>query len=152
MGRYLREFSLGERFETRARTITEHDIHQFAQFTGDWNPVHIDAATAEAQHGGRIAHGPMFPGIAFGLLSQFNLVEGSVIALKDMAWEFLAPVHIGDTVRVAMEVTSISPHPSRPDRGRIGMRIDVLSQRDVIVNKGTATIVVQTGEGETRNG
>ncbi|MGD1924532.1 MAG: MaoC family dehydratase [Paracoccaceae bacterium] len=152
MGRYLKEFRTGERFETRSRTITEHDIHQFAQFTGDWNPVHIDAVTAQAQHGGRIAHGPMFPGIAFGLLSQFNLVEGTVIALKNIGWEFLSPVHIGDTIRIAMEVTSVSLHPTRSDRGRVGMRIDVLNQRNDMVNKGTATIVVQTGEGETRNG
>lgn len=152
MGRYLKEFRVGERFETRARTITEYDIHQFAQFTGDWNPVHIDELTAQAEHGGRIAHGPMFPGIAFGLLSQFNLIEGTAVALKDLTWEFLAPVHIGDTVRLVMEVTSISPHPKRADRGRVGYRMEFLNQRNEVVNRGTATAVMQTGEGDTQNG
>ena len=152
MGRYLKDFQVGERFETRARTITEYDVHQFAQFTGDWNPVHIDEVTAQAEHGGRIAHGPMFPGIAFGLLSQFNLVEGTVVALKDMSWEFLAPVHIGDTVRVVMEVVSVSPHPKRTDRGRVGYRMEFLNQRNETVSRGTATTVMQTGEGDTQNG
>ena len=152
MGRYLKDFHVGERFETRARTITEYDIHLFAQFTGDWNPVHIDEITAQAVHGGRIAHGPMFPGIAFGLLSQFNLSEGTVVALKDMTWEFLAPVHIGDTVRLVMEVTSVSPHPNRTDRGRVGYRMEFLNQRGEVVSRGTATTVMQTGEGDTEDG
>ncbi|MEM7212496.1 MAG: MaoC/PaaZ C-terminal domain-containing protein [Pseudomonadota bacterium] len=152
MGRYLRDFRVGERFETRARTITEYDIHQYAQLTGDWNPVHTDEVTAQREHGGRIAHGPLFPGIAFGLLSQFNLIEGTAVALKDLTWEFIAPVHIGDTVRLVMEVTSVSPHPKRTDRGRVGYHMKFLNQRNEVVNHGTATAVMQTGEGETQDG
>ena len=146
MGRYLHQFQVGERFETRRRTITEADIHQFAQFTGDWNPVHVDETTAAPMFGTRIAHGPMFPGIAFGMLTQFDLVEGTVVALKDLAWEFTAPVRIGDTIRVVMEVLSVSPHPARSDRGRVSMKLDVYNQDETLVNHGRATIVMQTGE------
>lgn len=152
MGRYLKDFQVGERFETRARTITETDIVQFAQFTGDWNPVHIDEVTAQREHGGRIAHGPMFPGIAFGLLSQFNLIEGTAVALKDLTWEFLAPVHIGDTVRLLMEVTAVSPHPKRADRGRVSYRMEFVNQRNEVVNRGTATAVMRTAQGDTSDG
>ena len=146
MGRHLSAFVPGERFETRGRTITEADIHQFAQFTGDWNPVHVDETVARPMFGTRIAHGPMFPGIAFGMLTQFDLIEGTVVALKNLAWEFTAPVRIGDTIRVVMEVTSVSPHPARNDRGRVGMALKVINQNDEIVNHGTATLVMQTGE------
>jgi len=146
MGRYLNDFTVGERFESRRRTITEFDIHQFAQFTGDWNPVHVDETTAGPQHGGRIAHGPMFPGIAFGLLSQFDLIEGTAVALKDLAWEFKAPVKIGDTIRVVVEITSVSPHPTRTDRGRVAMKLDVYNQDNILVNHGSATVVMQTGD------
>ena len=146
MGRLFKDFATGERFETRSRTITEADIHQFAQFTGDWNPVHVDETVAVVAHGGRIAHGPMFPGIAFGMMAQHDLIEGTAIALKNIAWEFLVPVHIGDTIRINAEITVTSPHPSKPDRGRVGFALDVLNQRDEVVNRGTATIVVKTGE------
>ena len=146
MGRYLHQFQVGERFETRRRTITEADIHQFAQFTGDWNPVHVDETTAAPMFGTRIAHGPMFPGIAFGMLAQFDLIEGTAVALKDLAWEFKAPVKIGDTIRVVAEVTAVSPHPARSDRGRVAMKLDVFNQDETLVNHGTATVVMQTGE------
>lgn len=144
MGRYFNDFHVGETFRTRGRTITEADIHQFAQFTGDWNPVHVDETVAGPLHGGRIAHGPMFPGIAFGMLRQFDLIEDTVIALKDLGWEFLAPVHIGDTIRVEAEIAETSPHPHKYDRGRVAFRLAVLNQNNKIVNRGTATLVMQT--------
>lgn len=148
MPRYFNEFNLGETFRSRGRTITESDIHQFAQFTGDWNPVHTDETVAEPLFGGRIAHGPMFPGIAFGLLSQHDLIDGTAIALKDLSWVFEAPVRIGDTIHVEASVASLSPHPKRVDRGRVGFEISVVNQDGQRVNKGSATVVVQAYTGE----
>ena len=149
MARYFNDFRTGDTFRTRGRTITEGDIHQFAQLTGDWNPVHTDQTFAEPLHGGRIAHGPMFPGIAFGMLSQHDLIDGTAIALKDISWSFHAPVHIGDTIRISAEITETSPHPSKPDRGRVVFAVTVLNQHETIVNKGSATLVMQTRpEGE----
>ena len=152
MGRYLEDFAQGERFTSRGRTITEADIHQFAQFTGDWNPVHVDATVADTAHGGRIAHGPMFPGIAFGLLAPFDLIEGTAIALKDIAWSFAAPVHIGDTIHVEAEITGVSAHPKALDRGRISMALIVRNQSGTVVNHGTATIVIKTRKGNQTHG
>lgn len=146
MGRYLNDFAVGQRFETNGRTITQADIHAFAAFTGDWNPVHVDETVAAPLFGGCIAHGPMFPGIAFGMLRQFDLIEGTVIALKDMAWSFEAPVRIGDTVRVMAEVAAVSPHPVKQDRGRVALALDVVNQDGKTVNRGTATLVLQTGQ------
>ena len=146
MGRLFSEFREGEVFETRGRTITEADIHQFAQFSGDWNPVHIDETHAAPLFGTRIAHGPMFPGIAFGMLSQHDLIDGTAIALHGLDWRFTAPVRIGDTIQVRAEVETCSPHPERADRGRVGFRIEVRNQNDEIVNHGHATVVIQTGE------
>lgn len=146
MGRYLNEFTVGEVFRTRGRTITEADIHQFAQFSGDWNPVHVDRTVAEPQWGARIAHGPMFPGIAIGMLTPFDLSEGTTVGLRELSWEFVAPVREGDTIRVEMEITSVSPHPKRRDRGRVGMQFTVTNQDGEVVNRGRTVAVILTGE------
>ena len=146
MGRYLKEFTVGKIFESRGRTITEADVVQFAQFSGDWNPVHVDQTVAEPMFGARIAHGPMFPGIAIGLMAPFDLAEGTAIALKSMTWEFTAPVRIGDTVRAVCEITSVSPHPTKRDRGRVGFKYTLINQDGVTVNHGTTVAVMQTGE------
>ena len=81
---------LSSYLDSEVDTITEADIHQFAQFSGDWNAVHVDETVAAPMFGNRIAHGPMFPGIAMGMLAQFDLIEDTAIALKDLSWEFLA--------------------------------------------------------------
>jgi acyl dehydratase len=145
MGRYFGEFRVGERFETHGRTIGEADVLGFAALTGDWNPVHVDATVATPLHGGRIAHGTMMPGLAWGMLRSHNLIEGTVVALKSLEWEFLAPVRIGDTLRVTAEVSALSPHPSEP-RGRVTFVLGVLNQHGDIVNWGTCVLVMQQRE------
>ena len=142
MGRRFDEFRVGERWETHGRTIGEADILSFAALTGDMNPVHVDETVAAPLHGGRIAHGPLFPGLAWGMLRSHDLIDGTVIALKSLDWEFVAPVRIGDTVRVVAEVAALSPHPRAP-RGRVTFKLAFVNQRGETVNRGRATLVMQ---------
>ena len=142
MGRWFDDFRLGDRWETHGRTIAEADLHGFAALTGDWNPVHVDETVAAPQHGGRIAHGTLFPGLAWGMLRQHDLIDGTVVALRAIDWEFLCPVRIGDTVRVAAEVAAVSPYPQAP-RGRVTFALAFVNQRGETVNRGRATLVMQ---------
>ena len=147
MGRFFDQFRLGECWETHGRTIAEADIHAFAALTGDWNPVHSDETVAGPLHGGRIAHGTLMPGLAWGMLRSHDLIDGTVVALKSLEWEFLAPVRIGDTVRVTAEVAALSPHRQAP-RGRVTFALAVANQRGETVSRGRATLVMQKqGEG-----
>ena len=142
MGRRFDEFRQGDRWETHGRTIGEADIVAFAALTGDWNPVHVDETVATPLHGGRIAHGTLMPGLAWGMLRSHDLIDGTVVALKSIDWEFLAPVRIGDTVRVTAEVAALSPHPRAP-RGRVTFALAFVNQRGETVNRGHATLVMQ---------
>lgn len=143
MGRYFEEFALGEIFETYSRTITEADLVNFAGMTGDNNPLHMDEEFAAATpFGGRIAHGPFFVGLTFGLLSQFDLLERTVMALRRVNWQFDGPVKPGDTVRVRAEVTGLKENPSKADRGNLSMEVKVLNQRDEEVQSGSFTAVM----------
>lgn len=146
MGRWFEEFRVGDSFDSHGRTLSEADVTAFAALTGDWNPVHADETVAAPLHGGRIAHGTLFPGLAWGMLRQHDLIDGTVVALKALEWEFLLPVRIGDTVRVRAEVTAVSPHPEAA-RGRVSFALAFLNQRDQTVNKGKATLVMQKRRG-----
>jgi acyl dehydratase len=143
MGRVFDEFEIGQRFVTPGRTITEADIVAFSGLTGDYNPVHTDEVFAAASDfGSRIAHGPMGIGIAFGLASRLDLIDGTVVALLGVTWDFKAPMRPGDTIRALISVTGKRP-VKNPAFGLIEWAIDIVSQRDEVLQGGTARLMMR---------
>ncbi|MEP9355228.1 MaoC/PaaZ C-terminal domain-containing protein [Xanthobacter sp. KR7-65] len=143
MGRVFGEFEVGQRFVTPGRTITEADIVGFACLTGDFNPVHCDEEFArQTPFGGRIAHGPMGIGMAFGLASRLDLIDGTVVALLGVAWDFKAPVRPGDTVRA--EITVSEARDVRdPELGLVGLAFNMLDQNGTLVQSGSARLLMR---------
>jgi acyl dehydratase len=143
MGRVFDEFEIGQRFVTPGRTITEADIGGFAGLTGDYNPVHTDETFAAASDfGSRIAHGPMGIGIAFGLASRLDLIDGTVVALLGVNWDFKAPMRPGDTIRTLIGITGKRP-VKNPDLGLIEWAIELVSQRDELLQSGSARLLLR---------
>lgn len=143
MGLYFEDFAVGNVYETPARTLTGTDIGDFATLTGDYNPLHTDEAfAAKSMFGGRIAHGPMMVGMAFGLLSRIDLIDGTVLALKAIEWSFDAPLRAGDSVHVRATVTEARPSRTHADRGTVVLAIEIVRQDEVIAQTGKATVIM----------
>ena len=141
-GRYFEGFAVGERFVTRGRTITETDIVAFAALTGDYNPLHVDAEFGKTtQFGERIAHGMLGASYAVGLIAALGLTEGTVIAIVHMAWDFTAPIRIGDTIHVDQTVKSMR-ETKKADRGIIIFEVNLINQRGEVVQKGERVLLV----------
>jgi acyl dehydratase len=142
--RYFEDVEVGFRFETPCRTVTEADLAAFAGVSGDFNPLHTDAVFAAGTiYGERIAHGALVLSLATGLRQRAGLFDGTLLGLLEIrSWRFTAPVRIGDTIRVRNEVTELRPS-SKPDRGVMVQRIEVLNQHDDIVNDGTFVMLLQ---------
>lgn len=143
MGRTYEEFEVGQRFDTPRRTVIEADISSFAGLTADFNPVHMDEVFA-AQSGfkGRIAHGPMIVGMAFGLASRADVMDGTVLALLEIGWTFIKPVRPGDTISAVFTV--LEKRSTRaPDRGVVTLQIEVFNQDGEVAQTGTAKALVQ---------
>lgn len=115
MGRYFEDFAVGETFVTRARTITEADVVQFAALTGDFTYLHVDAiAAAATPFGQRIAHGALIYSYSIGLTTQLNLLEGTVIAFYGLdRLRSVKPTFLGDTIHVEKIVVALE----RKDKG-----------------------------------
>src|SRR5438128_1961654 len=143
MGRFYEQFEIGQRFETPRRTITEADIVAFAGLTADFNPLHVDEVFASAtDFGGRIAHGPMVIGMAFGLASRIGLLDGTALGLLTAEWEFHEPVRAGDTL--CADVTVVDKRlTKKTDRGVVELRFEIRNQSGTVVQTGTAKILVR---------
>jgi len=69
LDRYFDQLAVGDVFSgTRGRTITDTDLALFSAVSGDWSPLHNDAAfAATGPFGARIAHGLLLISMMTGL-------------------------------------------------------------------------------------
>lgn len=141
-GLYFEEFEEGLELETRARTVTETDIVNFAGVSGDFNPMHTNAVFAEGtQFGTRVAHGLLGLSIASGLSYQMGFLEGTVLAFTGVEWKFRAPIFIGDTIRAHVKVTRRRAM-KKAGGGFVTFSVRILNQNDEVTQKGEWTILV----------
>ena len=141
-GLYFEEFEVGLELETRGRTITEADIVNFAGLSGDFNPMHTDAAfAASTPFGQRVAHGLLGLSVASGLAYQMGFLEGTVLAFTGLEWKFRDPVFIGDTIRVTVKITNLRAMKAAGG-GFVSFEVKVLNQNDKVTQKGEWTVLV----------
>ncbi|GAC1462477.1 MAG: MaoC family dehydratase [Chloroflexota bacterium] len=117
------------------KTITEADVVLFAGLTGDTNPLHIDAEYArQSRFGQRIAHGMLTAGLISTVIGTKLPGPGAIYMRQTL--EFMAPVHIGDTVTATGTIASW-------DGGKGPMTIDTVcsNQRHEEVLRGQACIL-----------
>jgi acyl dehydratase len=140
---YFEEFEAGQRVVTAGRTVTEADVVAFAGISGDFNQIHTDSQLASGTpFGQRIAHGLLVTAIASGLTVQTGIIEGTVIAFREITdWKFVKPVFFGDTVHVEAEVIETKPF-RRLGGGMVAIELNVKNQADETVIKGTWTFLV----------
>ena len=130
-------------FISSSRTITESDIVSFAGLSGDYNQIHTDVEFSKTTpFGQRVAHGLLVTSIASGLIAQSGLLEGTVIAFREINnWKFTRPTFIGDTVHVVTEVIGTKAL-RRLGGGAVVILVDVKNQNDETVMKGKWTALM----------
>lgn len=145
--RYLSEFSVGEKFTTLSRTVTETDVVLFAGITGDNNPIHTDKDYAESlPFKSRIAHGLLGAGIATGLWGRMGLVDGSAIAALSTEWSFVGAIKVGDTIHCEVEVLETKRSSSKPDRGILNIGYKIINQDNQICQTGSMATMMYWSE------
>ncbi|MEK6754410.1 MAG: MaoC/PaaZ C-terminal domain-containing protein [Chloroflexota bacterium] len=142
-GLYFEEFTVGQSIKTAGRTISEDAIFSFAGLTGDFNQIHTDAAFAsKTQFGQRIAHGLLGMSVAVGLIMQTGLLEGTVLAFREIQeWRFVKPFFIGDTVHAVLTIAETKALP-RIGGGSLIASVEARNQNDEVCQKGTLNLLM----------
>ena len=130
--RHFDDLQIGESLLTARRTITEADIVNFANLSGDHFYAHVDKiGAAESFFGERVAHGYFVVSAAAGLFVDPGV--GPVIANYGMEnLRFIEPVKIGDTIQVRLTCKrkTAKPQKTAEDRpvGVVEWAVEVLNQ------------------------
>lgn len=128
------EISIGQK-ASYSHTLTENDITLFAAVSGDVNPVHLDAEyAATTMFKERIAHGAWTGAIISAALALELPGPGTIYLGQSLS--FRAPVKIGDTITVTLEVTD-----KRDDKRIVTLDCTATNQHGKKVATGTAEVM-----------
>jgi acyl dehydratase len=130
--------SVGQRFRTGERAITDTDVMVFSALTGDWHPQHCDAEwAARSAFGGRIAHGMLTISLAVGLVA---LDPELVLALRRVGEVvFKRPVRLEERIRVEGEISALTPVDEHA--GLVNFSWAVRNQEDALVCRARVEVL-----------
>ncbi len=135
---HFEDFEPGQVYELGTRLVTESEIVAFAR---EWDPqpFHIDPEAAkESAFGGLIASG--WQTGAMWMRMYVDTMLGSAArgspGIEELRW--LAPVRPDDTLSGRLTVLEATPSATRPDRGTIRIRGEMVNQDGVTVMSMTS--------------
>lgn len=143
--KYLEDYPAGFAAEFPAFTVSDAEILEFAR-RFDAQPFHVDAAAAaRSQFGGLIASG--FHTCA---LAMKSLVDGGFFGesgmgspgLDEIRWR--QPVRAGQSLRVRTVVLETTRSRSKPDRGVVRHRVELLNDKNETVMSYIAMSIFPT--------
>lgn len=115
--------------------ITDKMVRQFAEMSGDFNPIHLDDEYAKTtRFGRRIAHGMILGALISRSLNE-KIGGGGVYLAQNL--KFVNPVFIDDTVTIELTITGL-----RKEKGIA--TVDTIAKKTTgeIVGKGEAIIMM----------
>jgi len=145
--KYFEDLEPGESLTTDKRTVTEQDIEDFAELSGDHFYAHTDPeAAARSLFGKIVAHGYFVLSATAGLFVHPD--EGPVMlnyGLENL--RFLAPVAPGDTIQAKLIVKRKNVRQKKADDkfpfGVVYWDVEVNNQNDEMVAEYTILTLVK---------
>ncbi len=108
---FFEDLSLGMT-ECLSHTVQPAEVAEFAELTGDRNPIHLsEEYAAHTQFQSRIAHGLYTASLISAVLGTRLPGPGAIYVSQTL--NFRAPVHIGDTVDVSVTIAELVPDRHR---------------------------------------
>lgn len=136
------EVEVGQSF-VETTPVTAAHLSLGAALTGDFNPLHVEDAFAQAsRHGGNILHGVVTSAIIGAPAGM--IFAGTAIAYLEHNCRFLKPVRSGDRLTVTWTVVAKEDKP-RHEGGVVRMQADCVNQRGEQVAQAEGLMLVKDG-------
>ena len=101
----IEEIAVGDSAEV-SKHMSLAMVEAFAEISGDYNPVHLDASyAANSRYKKPIIHGLMATSLFSGLFGTELPGEGCVYKSQNI--RFKRPIYVGDLVTARVEVTAV---------------------------------------------
>jgi acyl dehydratase len=134
----LEDVHIGDELPAVERIVRREEIGDYAEASGDRNPLHLDDDAARAAgFPGVIAHGMFTMGLVASAVTAW---VGDAGALRRMKVAFRAPVRPGDMIIVSGRVRAID-EPTR----RAELEVSAVISRD-----GATDDAIRRGEAEVQ--
>lgn len=134
LGKNIHQIQIGDKAEY-IKTMTEENVCQYAEISGDHNRIHLDENYAKTtKFGTRIVHGMLVAGMFSAILGTELPGLGTIYAKQEIS--FLAPVFFNDTIRAVVEVEEINV-----EKNRVKCKTVCYNQNDKIVISGYAIVL-----------
>lgn len=118
--------------------VTDSMVRNFAEVSGDFNPIHLDEAfAATTRFKKRIAHGML--SAAFISRALANDMPGAGSVYLGQTLKFTAPVYIDETIEIKCTITAL-----REEKGIATIETLVTKQGGEVCVKGEATALIPT--------
>jgi acyl dehydratase len=145
LGIHFEDLPVGRKFKTVGRTITEVDIVNFVNCIGLTEVMFTNAEFLKEESAikQRFAPAMLAFGICEGLLVQATM-QHTALAFLGMQFDVHGPVFAGDTIHVEVEVIEARLSRSRPDRGLVRTKNEIVKQDGTKVVTYTPLRMVKT--------
>jgi 3-hydroxybutyryl-CoA dehydratase len=129
------DIKIGDKFST-TRTVTDKLIRDFAELSGDHNPIHLDDEfAANTRFGRRIAHG-MLSGAFISAVLGNEFQERKIVYLSQ-TMRFTSPTFIGDQITTTATVKGI-----RQEKGIVTIETVCKKESGEITLTGEAMVMI----------
>lgn len=120
-------------------TITDEMLQKFLEISGDTNPLHTDAAFAQAKgYPGRVVYGMLTASFYSALAGVY--LPGERCLLLEVNSKFTSPVFVGDKLDVYGKVSEV-----KENYGFIRVKARIRNQKGETVSRGVITAGVNDG-------
>ena len=136
------EMIKGEYLPTIEKVVTQLMINQYAEASGDFNPIHVNEEYAKkSRFGSTIAHGMMIAASISELMTMIfkqAWLNGGRLKIR-----FRAPVFPGDTITTVGQILNIN---LLNDKKVINCSVEVRRQTNEVAISGEVTVMLNEKE------